>query len=130
MKRINVRKGWKLHAVDYSDRNGGEIRLPNNDRPGFDGQTIELCAGGSDRVHVFVDEDATEDYMVVVAVNYRYGYIGCEEYLWSNGKWMLLPERHYFFSESHVEEVTGPRGFELQEETIVRRLLEFMHDRF
>ena len=133
------RLGWKLRRV----RNVSEVRYDGGPSFHHDPTGIELADdsilptnhGSLDYYAVFegVEPDMVEyNYRIVIGY-----YTGCP-YLWAvelrrdrEGMWALVEENsHYVSADWELEQILGPRTFELDDSTIARRILEFMHERF
>jgi len=85
----------------------------------YEGTTIPIAAGRSDRVHVFKESTV----LYVLSVNYRHDYIGMEIFDAASGEEYDNIFLHY---QWELEEYLGRRWRELAPMTIARKLREFL----
>jgi len=74
-----------------------------------------ISAGTSDHVYCFREDE----YLIVLAVNYRYGYVGLEVFALDKEECLV---NIFYSSEEELEEYVGKHWDNLSEITIAKRL--------
>lgn len=124
--KMTIRKCWRVQSVDGVQGDSSDIVLPVT-LVGARPNRLEAAKSRGDWWEVMEDPDE-DGVMFVININRSLPYAGLSEFHLHPDGWRECHERSYFFQESSVSELGDFDNIE--NTTVVRRLLEFAHDRY
>tara|TARA_Y100000034_G_scaffold109328_1_gene140538 strand:- start:234 stop:572 length:339 start_codon:yes stop_codon:yes gene_type:complete len=111
----------KLRSIDFRKE---QYWQPGHYGPStkvlVNGHALPIGAGTSDGIDVFKGDDG---YLYVLITNLRMGYVGLE---------IFDPEGEavgdqFLQNDWEIEEILGPRGLDLAEHNMVRRMAQYIY---
>jgi hypothetical protein len=137
LRGVSEVQDWNINPQAYHCPRG--ILLPPRDAVGYRGneaqRTLPTQHGSRDELAVFEpvacrDRDDGDDPYVIVLIDGRGLYYGAEEYRFDGDVWRRVDERSVLFQTDYeMADVLGANYGDLEDSTIARRLLEYLHYR-